>query len=246
MAARLLRELRKHSSLSQGSDISETHAGETRTMVPTHLLQVMYGTVIIVDDDAAVRKSLSRLLTSASYHVVTFESVRSYMQSNHTEGPTCILLDLQMPHATGLDLQSELRSQDYHPPIVFLSGHADVHSSVEAMKNGAVDFLEKPVGATLLLATIDRAIKKDATGRVARVRRNLIYERTKSLTGRQHEVLTHVIAGRLNKQIAIDLGISEKTVKAHRGRVTEKMCARSVAELTRQCDEIGVVPAYGP
>jgi FixJ family two-component response regulator len=114
------------------------------------------------------------------------------------------------------------------------------------MKNGAVDFLEKPVKDTLLLATIARAIEKDVAGRVAHARRTLTGDRIARLTSREREVLTHVIAGRLNKQIACDLGISEKTVKVHRGRVMEKVCVRSVAELTRLCDEIGLAPVMVP
>ena len=204
------------------------------------------GTVIIVDDDAAVRKSLSRLLRSASYHVVVFESVDHFKQAELPSEPTCIVLDLQMPRSTGLDLQAELMTQDYHPPIIFFSGHADVSSSVAAMKNGAVDFLEKPVDDTLLLATIDRAISKDADRRAVRAEKVDIRNRIAKLTKREHEVLTHVIAGRLNKQIACDLGIAEKTVKVHRGRVMEKVCVHSVAKLTRLCGEIGLPPAKVP
>ena len=136
-------------------------------------------------------------------------------------------------------------TRDYHAPIIFLSGHADVPSSVSAMKNGAVDFLEKPVEATLLLETIDRAIKKDAAGRVARKQRVHIEDRIVTLTNREREVLSHVIAGRLNKQIAFDLGISEKTVKVHRARVMEKMNAESLADLVRMAGTVGIGPKQG-
>ncbi len=200
------------------------------------------GTVIVVDDDKSVRKSLSRILRSASYSAIGFESVLQFQQSRFPTEPTCIILDLQMPHATGLDLQSELISQEYYPPIIFLTGYGDVRSSVAAMKNGAFDFLEKPVDDTLLLATIDRALAQDVVTRAEITRKAELQDAVSSLTRREYEVLTHVIAGRLNKQIATDLAISEKTVKVHRGRVMKKAGVRSVAELTRLCDEIGVAP----
>ncbi len=207
---------------------------------PTPLTRT--GTVIVVDDDDAVRKGLSRILKSASYSVNVFESVHQFRQAELPSGPTCIVLDLHMPGATGLDLQSELITQEYYPPIIFLSGRGDVHSSVTAMKNGAVDFLEKPIEDSLLLATIDQAIEKDVDVRTEMAQIADIRDRMTRLTRREHQVLTHVIAGRLNKQIAIDLVISEKTVKVHRGRVMEKVCVRSVAELTRLCEKIGVAP----
>ncbi len=200
------------------------------------------GTVIVVDDDKSVRKSLSRILRSASYSAIGFESVLQFQQSRLPTEPTCIILDLQMPHATGLDLQSALISQEYYPPIIFLTGYGDVRSSVAAMKNGAFDFLEKPVDDTLLLATIDRALAQDVVTRAEITRKAELQDAVSSLTRREYEVLTHVIAGRLNKQIATDLAISEKTVKVHRGRVMKKAGVRSVAELTRLCDEIGVAP----
>ncbi len=200
------------------------------------------GTVIVVDDDDAVRKALSRVLRSALYSVSVFESVHQFRQAELPSGPTCIVLDLHMPHATGLDLQSELITQEYYPPIIFLSGQGDVHSSVKAMKNGAIDFLEKPIDDTLLLATIDRAIENDVDVRAELARLADIRDKIARLTRREYQVLTHVIAGRLNKQIAIDLVISEKTVKVHRGRVMEKVSVRSVAELTRLCEKIGVAP----
>ena len=208
----------------------------------THLRQTSTGMVVVVDDDASVRKALSRLLRSASYNVVVFESVDHFNQSNVSNEAACIVLDLQMPRTSGLELQAELMTQDYQPPIIFLTGYGDVSSSVAAMKNGAVDFLEKPVDDTLLLAAIDRAIKKDGVVRATHARRKGITDRVARLTNREQEVVTHVISGRLKKQIANDLGISEKTVKVHRGRAMGKMRVRSVAELTRLCEEIGLVP----
>jgi len=221
-------------------------AGTSTSVGRTRPRQATTGTVVVVDDDASVRKGLSRLLRSAAYNVVVFESVGHFKRAELSSEPTCIVLDLQMPQMSGLDLQADLVTQDYHPPVIFLSGHADVPSSVAAMKNGAVDFLEKPVKDTLLLATIARAIEKDVAGRVVHARRTQTRDRIARLTSREREVLTHVIAGRLNKQIACDLGISEKTVKVHRGRVMEKVCVRSVAELTRLCEEIGLAPVMVP
>jgi FixJ family two-component response regulator len=208
----------------------------------THLRQKSTGMVVVVDDDASVRKGLSRLLRSASYNVVVFESVDHFNKSKVVNEAMCIVLDLQMPRTSGLELQAELMAQDYHPPIIFLTGHGDVPSSVTAMKNGAVDFLEKPVDDTLLLAAINRAMKKDSVVRATQARRNGILGRVARLTNREQEVVTHVISGRLNKQIANNLGISEKTVKVHRGRAMGKMRVRSVAELTRLCGEIGLAP----
>lgn len=201
------------------------------------------GTVIVIDDDAAVRRSLSRLMRSADYDVYDFASADEFRHAELPDEPLCILLDLYMPNETGLDLQSELLARDYHPPIVFLSGHADVNSSVTAMKNGAVDFLEKPIDDMLLFKTIDQAILKDTKVRAARLRYANLRKRIAALTNREHEILTHVIAGRLNKQIAFDLAISEKTVKVHRGRVMGKLNLHSVAELTRFCEEAGVEPS---
>ncbi len=213
---------------------------------PAHQRQTSAGTVVIVDDDASVRKGLARLLRSASYNVVVFESVDHFNQSEVSNETTCIVLDLQMPRTSGLDLQAELVAQDYHPPIIFLTGHGDVPSSVAAMKNGAVDFLTKPVEDTVLLAAIDQAIKRDGVVRATHARRKGILDRVARLTNREQEVVTHVITGRLNKQIANDLGISEKTVKVHRGRAMGKMRVRSVAELTRLCGEIGLAPVEIP
>ncbi len=200
------------------------------------------GTVLVIDDDAAVRRSLSRLLRSADYDVYDYGSVSEFRQAELPNEPVCILLDLYMPHETGLDLQSELVTRAYHPPIVFLSGHADVNSSVTAMRNGAVDFLEKPIDDILLLKTIDQAIRNDIETRTAQRRDAELRKRVAALTPREHEVLTHVISGRLNKQIAFNLGISEKTVKVHRGRMMEKLNVHSVAALTRLCEEAGVEP----
>lgn len=179
----------------------------------------------------------------AHYHINVFESAAHFKSSDLPIEPLCIVLDLQLSGENGLDLQAELTAQTYSPPIIFLSGRANVSSSVAAMKNGAIDFLENPVDGTLLLATISRAIERDVAGRAEQVRRNELLDRIFRLTPREHEVLTYVIAGCLNKQIAMHLAISEKTVKVHRGRVMEKTRARSVAELTRLCDEIGIKPA---
>ena len=168
------------------------------------------GTVIVVDDDPSIRKSLARVLRSASYSALAFKSVSQFLKAEFPTEPTCIILDLRMPHVTGLDLQLELITQDYYPPIIFLSGYGDVGSSVTAMKNGAFDFLEKPIDDLLLLATIDRAIAQDVVARADITRKAEIQDAMSSLTRREYEVLTHVIAGRLNKQIATDLAISEK------------------------------------
>jgi FixJ family two-component response regulator len=196
--------------------------------------------VFIVDDEAEIRVSLSRLLTAAGYEAHSFDSAESFLAAHETETPACLLLDISMPGMSGLALQEALVESQCAHPIVFLTGRGDVASSVRAMRAGAVDYLTKPVDRMLLFAAVDRALGLDAAERRTAAIRRAIAARVESLTRRERQVLEHVVRGRLNKQIAADLGTGEKTVKVHRGRVMSKMGARSVAELVQLAARVGV------
>jgi len=197
--------------------------------------------VFIVDDDPSVQKSLTRLLASAGYAVEAFASAREFLARERYNGPCCLVLDVRMPGLTGLELQEALLAAGRRMSIVFITGHGDVPMSVRAMKGGAVDFLTKPFDVKALLKTIQRCVTKDAQDLGEEARVTEIQERVKILTRRETEVFALVVTGMLNKQIAFELGISEKTVKVHRARVMEKMRAGSVAELVRLADRLGVI-----
>jgi RNA polymerase sigma factor (sigma-70 family) len=196
-------------------------------------------TVFVVDDDAAVRKAVSRLLRSAGLAVAVFASPREFLAQYDPATPGCLVLDVAMPGFSGLQLQTALGDKGTSLPIIFLTGHGDVSKSVQAMKHGAFDFLTKPVNAKNLLPAIHAAIKKDAVARQEQARLSEICARLNTLTPREREVLEHVAAGQLNKQIADDLGITQATVKMHRARVMEKMKVQSVAELARLVERCG-------
>jgi FixJ family two-component response regulator len=204
-------------------------------------------TVFIVDDAREVRMGLSRLLAAAGYRVRTFESADCFLQEHDAEAPGCLLLDVCMPGLSGLGLQRSLVGSPGARPIVFLTGRGDIQTSVHAMKEGAIDFLTKPVDDQQLFAAVDQALKRDAEQRLERAIRDTIQRRLAMLTPRERQVMAHVIRGRLNKQIAADLGTGEKTVKVHRARVMSKMVARSVAELVQLAARVGVgiEPALG-
>ncbi len=199
-------------------------------------------TVFVIDDDAPVRKSLSRLLRSAGYSAETFSSAEEFLGREHFNGIGCLLLDVQMPGLSGMDLQKELKKADYRMPIIFVTGHGDIPMSVEAMKEGAVDFLTKPFEDKELLHAIENAIEKDRQTREEYNETLDIRRRIELLTPRENEILRYVIAGMLNKQIAYELKIAEKTVKIHRGRIMEKLCVDSVAGLVRLAEKAGIRP----
>ena len=200
-------------------------------------------TVFIIDDDPSARTGLTRLVRAAGMKVESFSSAKDFLSSGKLEGPGCIVLDVKMPEMTGPELQDELGGADYCMPIIFLSGHGDVHTTAEAMKKGAVDFLTKPVDKDDLLEAIRVSLEKDTGARTRSNEVSDINEHIKMLTPREYEVMTYVITGMLNKQIAAELGIAEDTVKTHRGRVMQKLEIVSVAELVRLCDKAGISPA---
>ena len=199
-------------------------------------------TIFVIDDDASIRKGLSRLLRSAGYTIETFPSAEEFLRREHFDGVGCIVLDVQMPGLSGMDLQEELSKADYHMPIIFITGHGDIPMSVQAMKKGAVDFLTKPFDDKELLRAVENATEKDGQGRTEYHEVQDIRSRIESLTAREHEIFRYVITGMLNKQIALELKIAEKTVKVHRGRVMEKLGANSVAELVRLAEKGGIEP----
>ncbi len=200
-------------------------------------------TVFIIDDDPSVRRGVTRLVRAADLNAEPYPSAEEFLASGKADEPGCIVLDVRMPEMTGPELQAELGKSEHCLPIIFLSGQADVPIAAQAMKGGAVDFLTKPVDRDDLLAAISVSLEKDAENRMRRDERADLLERVETLTPREKEVMTWVITGMLNKQIAGQLDISEETVKIHRGRVMQKLGVMSVAELVRLCGKVGIPPA---
>jgi FixJ family two-component response regulator len=201
--------------------------------------------VFVVDDDYRVRESLSSLLLSAGLDVAAFGSAAEFLQSEKPDSPACLVLDLELPGTSGLELQREL-AEGVAPPIIFITGHGDVPSSVRAMKAGAIEFLSKPFGERELLQAIDAAISLDRISRRRRSERAELQKRYALLTPREREVLPLVTAGLANKQTAAELGTSEITIGVHRGQVMRKMGARSLAELVRMADKLGIAGLSEP
>jgi len=200
-------------------------------------------TVQLVDDDPSFLTATSRLLRASGFAVRTFSSASDFLAQRDADAPGCVLADLQMPGMNGLDLQSALAQSRNPPPILFLTGHGDIPSSVRAIRGGAEDFLEKCAPKEKLLDAVTRALARDAQEREERARQQQLRARFDMLTKREVEVLSHVVQGRLNKQIAGDLGIHERTVKLHRTAITTKLGVQSVAEVTRLTDESGIFAA---
>ena len=196
--------------------------------------------IAIVDDDPWARDGLQRLIRSAGWRAETFASAQEFLTRPAAEGPRCLVLDLQMPELSGLDLQKQMAEVGLEIPIVFLTGHGDIPASVQAMKAGAVEFLTKPVDEQKLLQAIQEAIERDRRTRQRHAAMRELRERYESLTAREQEVLQQVISGLLNKQIAAELNITEVTVKFHRGHIMRKMRVNSLADLVRMAESLGI------
>jgi FixJ family two-component response regulator len=201
-------------------------------------------TTFLVDDDPAVLRSITRLLNAAGYKTKSFSSPQEFLSSHDPAVPGCAIIDLVMSELDGLHLQQALIETGSDRPIIFLTGRGDISTSVKAMKAGAVDFLTKPVQREALFSAVKRAANVDAALRQRRNESKSIGDRISTLTHREREVLEYVIAGRLNKQIAASLGTVEKTVKVHRGRMMAKLGVRTVADLVRLAEKVGIAPAH--
>lgn len=199
-------------------------------------------TLFIVDDDPSVRTALGRLLFAAGYEVRTYKSAQEFLSTNVGDTPGCIILDLVMPGCDGLQLQEQLKALGCGRPIIFLTGHGDLDTGIRAMKAGAINFLTKPVDDAKLLAAVEEALEIDARQRAAGRTRECFLQRLAKLTPRERQVFDRLLTGKLNKQIAAELGTGEKTIKVHRARVMEKMGAGSVAELVQIASLAGVAP----
>jgi FixJ family two-component response regulator len=207
---------------------SRPEAGETEPLV------------FVIDDDASVRRSVSRLLRSAGFACEEMVSAEAFLEREHYAGTGCIILDVQMPGLSGMDLQNELNKADYVMPIIFVTGHGEIPMSVQAMKKGAFDFLTKPFDDEELLEIVSKAIEADRKAKAESDEIQRIHKLTQQLTPREFEVFRYVISGMLNKQIAYALKIAEKTVKVHRGRVMEKLNTNSLADLIYLAEKAGV------
>jgi FixJ family two-component response regulator len=197
-------------------------------------------TVFLVDDDSSVRRALTRLIKSAGYNVQAFGSARGFLDYGRAAEQilACLVLDVRMPGLNGLDLQQELQATDALLPIIFITGHGNIPMGVKAMKDGAVDFLPKPVKDTVLLKAIEQALARAALEQGERQQAETLQRRLNTLTAREREVMNLVVRGLMNKEIAFELGTVEKTIKVHRARVMDKMEVQSLAELVRLAERI--------
>lgn len=192
--------------------------------------------VVIIDDDAEFRDSVARLLRSVALNIQQFSSVSDFLKADLPDGPTCLVVDVRMPGGSGLDLQRDLAAANRQLPIVFITAHGDIPMTVQAMKGGAIEFLTKPFRDQDLLDAVGAGLARDRARREGEKALDVIRERFNSLSTREREVMIRVTAGRLNKQIAADIGITESTVKVHRSHLMRKMKARSLPELSRMAD----------
>jgi RNA polymerase sigma factor (sigma-70 family) len=198
--------------------------------------------VCIIDDDAEFRDSVARLLRSVGLNIREFSSVSDFFAADPTNGPTCLVLDVRMPGRSGLELQRDLVAANRQVPIIFMTAHGDVPMTVQAMKGGAIEFLTKPFRDQDLLEAVEAGLARDRARRESERALDALRQRFETLSPREREVMIHVTAGRLNKQIAGDIGITESTVKVHRTHVMRKMKARSLPELSRMADILNLSP----
>jgi FixJ family two-component response regulator len=201
--------------------------------------------VHVVDDDEDARKATARLLATAGFEARTYASALDFLHAIDLEAPGCIVLDVRLPDQSGLELQAALAARGVPLPIVFVTGHGAIPDSVRAIQRGAVDFLTKPVDGDVLLAAVGRALAQDAASRTARARQLTLRSRYERLTPREREVFLHLISGQLNKQVAADLQITERTIKLHRANILQKLEVGSMAELARLAADLGI-DAAGP
>ena len=197
-------------------------------------------TVFVVDDDAAVREALSSLIRSVDLSVETFGSASEFLRAKLPDAPSCLVLDVRLPGVSGLDFQGELARGGIHIPVIFVTGHGDIPMTVKAMKAGAIEFLTKPFRDQDMLDAIQVALERDRTRREQDGRLTQLKGLYESLTSREQEVISHVTAGLMNKQIAAEMGVSVITVKVHRGNVMRKMGAKSLTDLVRMADALGI------
>jgi FixJ family two-component response regulator len=196
--------------------------------------------VLLIDDDPEFRDSVARLLRTVGLHTREFSSVPDFLKADPPEGPTCLVLDVRMPGRSGLELQRDLAAANRQVPIIFITAHADVPMTVQAMKGGAIEFLTKPFRDQDLLDAVEAGLARDRSRRESERALGVLKERYDTLSSREREIMLHVVAGRLNKQIANDIGIAESTVKVHRTNLMRKMKARSLPELSRMADTLNV------
>jgi FixJ family two-component response regulator len=223
--------------------IALSNRGEDQTQIPFSRMEAMSesdSTVLVVDDDPAFRASLGELLESVGLDARLFESVPNFIKADRPSGPTCLVLDVRLPGRSGLDLQRELTAANVQIPIIFITGHGDIPMTVQAMKGGAIEFLTKPFRDQDLIEAIQIGLARDRTRRKSECDLAALRDRYETLTPREREIMIRIAQGRLNKQIAGDVGISEATVKAHRGNLKRKMNVRSPPELARMVDRLNL------
>jgi FixJ family two-component response regulator len=198
--------------------------------------------VHVIDDDEPTRKATARLLAAAGFEARTYASAEDFLSAVEPDAAGCIILDVRLPDRTGLELQVVLAQRDVPLPIIFMTGHGKIPDTVTAIQRGAVDFLTKPVDGNVLLAAVSRALARDAASRAARARQQNLQSRYERLTEREREVFLHLISGQLNKQVAADLEIAERTIKLHRASIFRKLEVESMAEMARLAVDLGIDP----
>ena len=198
--------------------------------------------VLVIDDDPEFRDSVTRLLRSVGLHSQQFSSVSDFLKGDPSDGPTCLVLDVRMPGRSGLELQRDLAAANRQVPIIFITAHGDIPMTVQAMKGGAIEFLTKPFRDQDLLDAVEAGLARDRARRESERALAALRGRFDTLSSREHDIMLHVVAGRLNKQIANDIGIAESTVKVHRTNLMRKMKAHSLPELSRMADILNLIP----